>query len=139
MTYDFCRVSVKDLDVARTAEVLSGLGVVLEPQRSDRVRHGAFAGIPVEVRQNTDAQGPVADRWHEGQSIAQYQDPDDDFILWPVWVELGGDGDEDPGAMVELASAIMRAFWDRGHPAVAACDFEDELPWEGGIARLRQR
>ncbi|NUT52072.1 MAG: hypothetical protein HOV94_32975 [Saccharothrix sp.] len=140
MSYEFCRVSIKGIDVDRAAEVLAELGIDLEPPSLPRIRYGDHCGIPLEVRENTDAKGPVADVWRAEQSVHTYESADDDFLLWPVNVEFGRDDEEpEPAHMVELASLIVRGFWDRGHPAVAACDFEDELPWQGGSGRIRRR
>lgn len=39
-------------------------------------------------------------------------------------------------AMVDLTARVLTHLWPGGFPTVAACDYEDELPWRGGIARL---
>jgi hypothetical protein len=62
----------------------------------------------------------------------------DDFVRWPVLIEAEAENPSSPNPMVEVMSRILEALWDSGHPAVAACDFEDELPWAGGIKRLPQ-
>lgn len=35
---------------------------------------------------------------------------------------------------VSSVARLLRGFWDERWPAVAACDFEDELPLRGGVA-----
>jgi hypothetical protein len=65
--------------------------------------------------------------------------PDDglakDFIGWPFTIETETD---DPGpVLVEAVSRVLKAVWNRGLDAVAACDFEDELPDLGGLPRYR--
>ncbi|MGW3940341.1 hypothetical protein [Streptomyces phaeochromogenes] len=37
--------------------------------------------------------------------------------------------------LVEAVSRVLKAVWNRGLDAVAACDFEDELPDLGGLPR----
>ena len=58
----------------------------------------------------------------------------DDFVRWPVLVELEAAG---AGAveMVDAAEQVLAAVWATGSSAIAACDFEDELPYAGGIRR----
>ncbi|GAA2637117.1 hypothetical protein [Streptomyces axinellae] len=60
----------------------------------------------------------------------------EDFVAWPVIIEV-----EKPGATrwddyLEGVRAMLIYFWESETPAVAACDFEDELPWNGGISRI---
>ncbi|MGW3346312.1 hypothetical protein ACWDA3_23635 [Nonomuraea rubra] len=77
-----------------------------------------LADLVVEVRRNPDAHIDTT-------AVAE-------FLSWPFLIEL----EEENGAtsaMVESVSAIIRTLWAAGHKAVAASDFEDELPWKGGI------
>jgi hypothetical protein len=60
----------------------------------------------------------------------------DDFIGWPTLVEIEAKADAERASIVAIASRIVTAMWDAEIPAVAACDFEDELPWRGGLGRL---
>ncbi|MEV0382128.1 hypothetical protein [Nonomuraea sp. NPDC050643] len=59
------------------------------------------------------------------------------FLGWPHVIELEEDGPAG-SAIVEVTTATIQALWDADHEAVAACDFEDRLPFDGGIKRLRQ-
>ena len=45
------------------------------------------------------------------------------FLYFQYVIEAG------PQALVER---LLRALWDAGVPAVAACDYEDDLPEGGG-------
>lgn len=56
-----------------------------------------------------------------------------DFLFWPVVVELDSEERAAGERLVETTAALLRALWSAGCPAVAACDFEDVLPWSGGI------
>jgi hypothetical protein len=60
----------------------------------------------------------------------------DEFLGWPLLVELEEEGADSD--IVGIAASVIRALWASGHNAVAACDFEGDLPWKGGIARLRK-
>ncbi len=71
----------------------------------------------VEVRRSDE-------KWAEEEQVV--------FMQWPVHVELYGDHD-DPQGFTELTATVLRLLWAHGYSAVAACDFEHELPWSGGI------
>lgn len=113
--YRYCKIFVKGADQAAVKNMLAAL------LGHDFERHGMLlAGLDLEVRRNADA----ADV------------PTDDFVRWPVTVELETD-DGDDHLMVDTTAAVLRQLWDAGYAAVAACDFEEELPWSGGIKRIR--
>jgi hypothetical protein len=59
----------------------------------------------------------------------------EDFLFWPLCIEWYGLTDE-ADLQTPVARVLMR-LWESGHGAVAACDFEDQLPEQGGIARFR--
>jgi len=50
------------------------------------------------------------------------------WLFWPYIIDL--DVDEHRG--VPLVRSILRQLWSNGVLAVAACDFEDQLPRSGG-------
>lgn len=58
-----------------------------------------------------------------------------DFIGWPLTIEV--EADEAGPSLVKPVSRLLTAAWERGYDAVAACDFEDELPDLGGLPRYR--
>jgi hypothetical protein len=60
----------------------------------------------------------------------------DDFVRWPVLIEAEAEDPSSRNPMVEVVARMLEALWKAGNPAVAACDFEDELPWAGGIRRV---
>src|SRR5687768_13555646 len=74
-------------------------------------------GASVEVLRNPDRTGA----------------PEQDFLYWPVLVEIESNGTL---AVLDLTAEILTHLWDRGFPTVAACDYDDELPWQGGIGRI---
>jgi hypothetical protein len=117
--YRYCKVFVDGVPVDTAKTILGkALGGTFEC-------HTMYVslGLAVDVRRNTDATEGV--------------DSSDDFVYWPVLVEVDAEESVADRAVVETTSRILNTLWDAGHRAVAACDFEDELPWSGGIQRLR--
>ncbi|WP_152692013.1 hypothetical protein [Nocardiopsis sp. RV163] len=112
----YCKIFVKYMDKTSAKEAISS-----EFQ-------GAFEGsgmylnhLIVEVHGNPDST--------ESGSLG------DDFLFWPVIIELDGEGESSETEMVAETSRVLEFLWRSGHPAVAACDFEGQLPWGGGINR----
>ncbi|WP_351234283.1 hypothetical protein [Streptomyces sp. NPDC002133] len=58
-----------------------------------------------------------------------------DFLEWPTVLECEAPTGAQPGAVVAAVTTVLECLWSVGCKAVAACDFEDELPAGGGIAR----
>jgi hypothetical protein len=59
-----------------------------------------------------------------------------DFIGWPVKVDV--ESDQPTPAIVDHTARVLTAAWARGYQAVAAADFEDELPDQGGRSTRRR-
>ncbi|MFF9378825.1 hypothetical protein ACF1BB_30425 [Streptomyces griseoluteus] len=57
-----------------------------------------------------------------------------DFLQWPTVLECEAPAGT-PDEVVQAVTAVLEALWRGGFKAVAACDFEDELPARGGINR----
>ncbi|MFD6951039.1 MULTISPECIES: hypothetical protein [unclassified Nocardiopsis] len=91
----------------------------LEPGVSFQEDEADVRGIDVEVRRNPDSSG-------EGTF-------DEDFLFWPVLIEIEAEDDSFLPGMIVLVTDLLHSLWRAGAPAVAACDFEDRLPWSGGI------
>jgi len=113
--YDYCKVFVRHDDPSSvTTRLASILDATVE-------RHSLLLpGLILDVRRNSDADGSAGD----------------DFVRWPVIIDAESDGADSGSPMSDTVATILTAFWDAGIPTVAACDFEDELPWSGGIRRL---
>ncbi|AFR10798.1 hypothetical protein [Nocardiopsis alba] len=74
-------------------------------------------GFVVEARKNTDAgKGPV-----------------EDFLFWPIIVELDADPESGLDLLISSTSRVLKMFWSSDLQAIAACDFENRLPWRGGL------
>lgn len=56
-----------------------------------------------------------------------------DFTQWPSVLECEPLEGTPLEGEVHALSAVLRTLWDSGFRAVAACDFEDQLPEEGGL------
>jgi hypothetical protein len=59
-----------------------------------------------------------------------------DFTTWPTLVEIFTTDEQDNPAIVGAAADLLRQVWAAGRRAVIAADFEEELPWAGGIQRV---
>jgi hypothetical protein len=58
-----------------------------------------------------------------------------DFLDWPGAIEVVGHAGLGGAVMVDVTRRILEGLWGAGIGAVAAADFEDELPFRGGIGR----
>lgn len=115
--YEYCRIYVS-LSRART------LGLLADVFRTPFSRFGHAEdpeGLTVDIRDNEDSDARTTGS---------------DFITWPTTVELELNSDVDSAVIIAKASNLLHVIWGSGGKAVAACDFEDELPWSGGISRL---
>lgn len=110
--YEFCKIFVRGADVETVMTVLSSL-LGREFERRSMALHEAI----VDVLRNPD-----------------YVEGEEDFVQWPVMVEIEAVRAADPTKIVALVSRVLVAFVEgAGWSSVAACDFEDELPWNGGL------
>ncbi|MGW2296842.1 hypothetical protein [Streptomyces violaceorubidus] len=57
-----------------------------------------------------------------------------DFLQWPTVLECEA-SEGTPAEVVQAVTAVLEALWHGGFKALAACDFEDELPARGGADR----
>lgn len=74
----------------------------------------------IEIRINND------------QDEEKAQGTADGFLFFRYALELYPLSDGRHEDKVALASALLQSLWQRGWPAVAACDYEAELPFAGG-------
>jgi hypothetical protein len=81
---------------------------------------GSF--FEVDVVNNQDAE-PL-------QAISR----DDGFLFYPYYLDVEPFENINREDYVASIAMLLKALWDSGAKAVAACDFEDELPYEIGIA-----
>lgn len=56
---------------------------------------------------------------------------DDDFLYWPLIVDVQLLNRERRTAVGSVRE-VLNTLWNRGYRVIAACDFEDELPRNGG-------
>ncbi|ROQ67848.1 hypothetical protein EDD93_2297 [Streptomyces sp. 840.1] len=115
--YSYCRIMVAGITVADTQILLGGVFKGTFERRALTV-----GDVEVEVRRNPDARDDEA--------------PSNDFVRWPVQVETEPTTQDGEAVAVEIVSRILEALWGVEAQAVAACNFEDELPWKGGIQLL---
>jgi hypothetical protein len=112
--HQYCKIFVNAADPEPVREMLGRLLGGTFGRRDMYV-----ADLVVSVLPNSDAAGA--------------HDREDDFVRWPLLVEAEAEQPATARHMVETTRRILAGLWDSGRPAVAACDFEDDLPWHGGI------
>ncbi len=117
-SYEFCKIYVRADSVDAVVGVLSaGLGVDFD------ARTATVERTLLEVLRNDD-------RLPLDQS-------GDDFVRWPTLVEAESSDRADHARIVWLIGRLLEILWGNDYAAVASCDFEDELPRDGGIGRAR--
>ncbi|WP_331741505.1 hypothetical protein OG338_29540 (plasmid) [Streptomyces sp. NBC_00726] len=57
-----------------------------------------------------------------------------DFMEWPTVLECAATAGA-PAEVVKAVTSLLETLWHEGFKAIAACDFEDELPARGGMDR----
>lgn len=86
------------------ATTIVGPGYVLDVHRNERV----FAPADPQARQVRD------------------------FVEWPYYLEIDATAEQTRQAQIAVIARLLIGLWEAGLGAVAACDFEDELPRRGG-------
>lgn len=117
--YEYCPVYV-DVAAPETA--------------ADRLRRApgveAVAGEPHELRF-----GPLLVYASYNDYMTGDRAHPHDFLHWPTVLECEAVPGAAPAEVTGAVAGLLRTLWDIGFKALAACDFEDELPGNGGSAR----
>jgi hypothetical protein len=100
---------------ALVAGALDDAGAGALSDRTVRTPWGEF-----EIRRNKEADTERAADFPDG------------FLYFAYTVEFYPFSKTPREERVSLAAKILNRFWDRSRPAVAVCDYEDQLPKEGG-------
>ena len=113
--YRYCKLFVRDSDRQRVLDlVASTLSATVNRYTA------AVGGLLLDVRRNGDSDSARTD----------------DFLFWPIVVEVNAESTLDDKGVVDAISKLLRTAWGANMPTVAACPFESELPWSGGIDRV---
>jgi hypothetical protein len=115
-----CKIYVEtDLPPQKLGKRLAALlsGTVSDSPASSTV-HTPLAEL--DIRKNSDADSLLARGFPDG------------FLFFSQVVEIYPAPKADRELRVALVAGILRHFWSQGFPAVAACDYEDNLPHRGG-------
>jgi hypothetical protein len=67
-----------------------------------------------------------------GERTEEFADSSSDFLFYPYYLDIEADT-ATVKTMIATVGKLLEALWDAGIPAVAACDYEDDLPEAGGI------
>ncbi len=78
----------------------------------------------IDVRRNDDFDVEAARQFPDG------------FLYFPCFLDIVALPAQDEQSQIELIGLLLRNYWAKGVPSIAACDFETRLP-EGGGYRSR--
>jgi hypothetical protein len=115
-----CRVYIDtDRPLADLATLVAGMlsGTLSGPPFAPIVQ---TAEVEIEVRSNEDSDPTQAHEFPDG------------FLYFRRALEIYPKQGVQREARVNLVSRILQLLWSQGLPAVAACDYEAELPHQGG-------
>ena len=114
--YIYCKIFAAKANEGEISEVtLSTLGVQSQGKSIE------VNDLLIEVRRNPDSRGD--------------KNFDEDFLYWPTLVELELQDHSQLAMLTEKVTLLLHSLWGESIPAVAACNFEDQLPWGGGMRR----
>jgi hypothetical protein len=74
----------------------------------------------IDIRNNPDSDKVLAQQFPDG------------FLFFRYTLEFYPSATARREDRISLVERILRQLWSRGYPAVAACDYEDDLPNRGG-------
>jgi len=117
---EYCKISVDG--VATREELAAALAESTGGKLDSSLPSSEIATswATIDVVRNSDYEASRRNEWPDG------------FLFFPYFVEIY----IGPGADLEgyrrNVGKLLQALWDRGLKAVAACDFEDQLPMRGG-------
>ena len=118
----FCEIFV---DTERSKDALEQLIAALLDARVER--HG-FATTIVGPGYDLDV--------HRNDRVLASDDTQPrqahDFVEWPYYLEIEAAAEQTRPAQIAVIARLLHGLWEAGLGAVAACDFEDELPRRGG-------
>jgi hypothetical protein len=107
----------------------------------------AYATAYLRTRDRSRVEGLVTRVTSEGQGASfvsfdvhpsddsHVSTDDPDFVRWPLLIDVEATSVESRATVVQCLTRFLTLAWAEDLPTVVACDFEDELPWSGGIAR----
>ncbi|MBE9252212.1 1,4-dihydroxy-6-naphthoate synthase [Dolichospermum sp. LEGE 00240] len=78
------------------------------------------AGYEIDARKNEDFDENLRCDYPDG------------FLYYPYSIDIEPTEEILPILYKETIAKLLETFWDKNYQAVAACDFEDELPRKGG-------
>jgi len=108
----------------------------------DLARSMVDAAIGPMVNLSTDARNATLRGDHFEIEVLKSNDADtlrrldfpDGFLYFSFKVDIYVDAARmTPEERVRLVDQLLHLFWKNGHPAVAACDYEDQLRLGGGF------
>ena len=115
----YCKLFVDIDDISR-----EGLQALLVECLGDQVKSAdrwSIAGLlfAIDVRRN------------DGFDIIRRNEPDG-FLYYRYYLDIDAESSQPRADQIAPVAQILECLWEHGYAAVAACDFEDELPRRGG-------
>lgn len=108
----------------------------LDPEGMVEAVHGTIGGMKRDATIMT-RDTTVHVRVNKDNDVDVREKEPDNFLYFAYSFEIEPSDYADRAPYLKRVADLVKGLWDQGHRAVASCDFEDELPWGGGIQRLR--
>lgn len=86
-----------------------------------------------EFRGQTMYANPYSMDVMENDEYKRNKDKQDDFVYWPIYIDIVNDVPVTLQDTIAFTSNVLKLLWSKNLPAIAECDFEENLPWSGGI------
>ena len=128
---------------AHTAEAQSDLIDAIARLLSGRVSPQTFYSLIVPLTQSRSrdesAGSYILVDVHKSRDFNAERSSEfpDGFLYFRYRVEVYTEIEEADAEVKQVVERILDFLWSTGYPAVAACDFEEELPHKGGYKSLR--
>jgi len=117
----YCKVFISGLESRE--EVGRRVVGCLEPAIPGPANTITSGIMRISVRKNDDYDKQLQDR------------PSDGFLWYPFFLDVLPTNTAPQEEYVLQIATLLRCLWDNGIKAVAACDFEEDLPAGGGKIR----
>lgn len=78
-------------------------------------------------------------RRNEDWDPSRYAPDWDNFIFSRYYLDVEPRAGVERSTYVAAVATLLESLWSLKADAIAACDFEEELPWRGGLLRPGQR
>ena len=120
---EFCKISVDG--AIPKGKLASHIAESTGGELDDAAASITTKWATIDVVRNSDYDSSRISEWPDG------------FLFFAYLVEIHIEPRADVGTYRRNVGTLLDALWDRGLRAVAACDFEEQLPMQGGYRTRR--